>query len=450
MSQNREYPYSKIPLVRSCISLFALLSVVFSLSCASPPLVQPQINSLVIAEKFDYALKILDENQASYGENNKLLFMLDYGMTLHIAGRYKESIIAFEDAKAIYDGLYTLSLRNQAKTWLINDYFSPYRGEDFERIMINVFQALNFVALGDIEEALVDARDVDLKLTLLNRQYNPNQKNKYKEDAFARFLMGILYEGAGSTENLNDAYISYVKAVEVYENNFYPDYGTGIPLILKENILAAAKFMGKEEFSQYRKKFKNIDFLTLQEKRKKGEIYLFYYYGFSPIKHQIAIPIPLPNGFLAKLAFPHYSKRKTKIEPGWLKAVDATGTKFTFETEEAQNITAIAIQSLEDRKVRVIAKGVLRSGGKYIAARNIEKKINNDLAADTFKYISNLYQISSEQADLRSWQTLPAQIRVARLILKPGEYKLFLNERGLGKVNISAGEKKYFIIRTTR
>ena len=80
----------------------------------------------------------------SYGERNRLLYLLDYGLVLHISGKHQESIRVFEEAKKIYDQMYTISLSNEATTWLINDNTAPYRGEDFERAMINLFQAMNF------------------------------------------------------------------------------------------------------------------------------------------------------------------------------------------------------------------------------------------------------------------------------------------------------------------
>ena len=111
-------------------------------SCASAPTIQPQINGLVVAEKFDRAAKLLDSQSQtkSYGSNNELLYLLDRGMVYHLAGNYPESIKTFAAAKQKYDELYTKSLTKIAATWLVNDYNAPYRGEDFERVMINIFQ----------------------------------------------------------------------------------------------------------------------------------------------------------------------------------------------------------------------------------------------------------------------------------------------------------------------
>ena len=189
-------------------------------SCASVMKVQPQVGRLTASGRYGQALGILDRQQAVYGKNNQLLFLLEKGMVLHRNGQYQESVAVFEEAKSLWEELYTASLSKITASWVVNDYALPYRGEDFERIMMNIFQALNFAALGDFESALVEARDVDSKLEVINGQYSPGQKNVYREDAFARLLAGILYESAGSYADRNDAFISYEKAYEAYAGDY--------------------------------------------------------------------------------------------------------------------------------------------------------------------------------------------------------------------------------------
>ena len=133
---------------------FAFLLSLFFAGCASSPAIQPQINSLVVAERFDQALKILEQNKEGYGKNNELLFLLDEAMVLHLSGEFEKSIAAFAQAKEKFDVLYTRSLSRITASLIINDYTMPYRGEDFERVMINIFQALNYVMIGNIEEGV--------------------------------------------------------------------------------------------------------------------------------------------------------------------------------------------------------------------------------------------------------------------------------------------------------
>ena len=393
-------------------------------SCASvPPNVQPQVNSLIVANKTDRAIQLLEENRKAYGPNNELLYLLDEALVLHVAKRYADSIPVFEDAKSKFDELYTQSLSKGLSAWVINDYRSPYHGEDFEHVLVNIFQALNFAALNDFNEALVEARDVDDKLSLINRQYPPDQKNVYKEDAFARLLMGILYEVNQTQPDDNDAFISYQKSYQTYTQDYTVNYGTEIPSILKENLLASAQFMGPETSGEYRQKLNDVPFMSLEEKRKKGQVYLIQYNGLAPIKTQFSLPVPLPGGFITRLAFPKYNERLYEIENSFLSAKSDTGKGFETKTELVENISRIAVQNLENRKVRLFAKAVARPAAKYVLEKTAEAGIRSrsgDNTALAFRIVSSLFNVYSEQADLRSWQTLPAELRLARFILEPG------------------------------
>jgi hypothetical protein len=100
---------------------------------------------------------------------------------------------------------------------------------------------------------------------------------------------------------------------------------------------------------------------------------------------------------------------------------------------------------------------------KYLIERkqqeNIEKEYGPTSAA-IFTLASNIYNVYSEQADLRSWQSLPAEIRVARLSLTPGQYRLRMDHlAGSGKVvdtaelgerDLCSGKTYFFVSRARR
>ncbi len=433
-------------------------------SCASaPPSVQPQVNSLIVANKADRALALLDSQKEAYGPNNELLYLLDKALVLHLAQRYSESIKYFEKAQEKFDELYTKSISIGLETWVINDYLAPYHGEDFEHVLVNIFQALNYAVLNNFEDALVEARQVDSKLSLINSQYALNQKNVYREDAFARLLMGILYETGKNPQDDNDAFISYCKAVKIYSRDYSLNYCVPLPQILKENILAAAKFMGPEEFNEYRQKFSDSSFLNLKEKNKKVQVYLIQYNGLVPIKTQFSFPIPLPGGIITKLAFPQYHERLYEIKSSMLTAKDSHYQNVQTTTELAEDIAKIAIKNLDNRKFRVIAKAIARPVEKYFLEKTGEEVIQKKYgktASGGFQIASSLFNLYSEQADLRSWQTLPAEIRIARLILEPGVYdfsldnfdadKILIEQRSLGKMELKAGDIKFLLVRTVK
>ncbi len=443
----------------------AILALLFFVSCAaSSPYknIQPQINSLVVAQRFDRAVQFLDEGPKAYGPNNELLYWLDKGLVFHLAGRYQESVGAFENAKRLYDALYGNSLTEVVGAVAVNDYWKKYRGEDFEYVLVNVFQALNFAAMGNIEEALADMRNVDLQLQLINSRYKDKHKNVYRDDAFVRFLSGVLYEAQGDADSINDAYIANVKALAVYEDVYQKDYKLSLPQVLKTNLLSTAAAMGAQEFASYRSMFPGEAFAAIAEKQDKAEVYLIEYTGFVPLKVADALLFPVDGAHLAKISFPKYNERFSEVKSSALVA-SRQGVEQVAATEIGEDIGAIARQILESRKVMMMAKAGLRPLGKYVAERVVEGAVRDkggDLAGDLAVVLSNVYNFATEEADVRSWATLPNEIRVARLLLEPGSYTFYVDDfnaskslmerRSLGVIELKRGEKRFLISRGYR
>lgn len=124
--------------LRSCMIAGSLFLFVFLSSCASPSGISTHVYNLASQKDYARARLFLEKNKANYGKNNILLYYLDKGMVLHLAGEHKESSLAFEQAKAEYERLYTKSASGIIASWLLNEYTAPYSGEDFERVLINV------------------------------------------------------------------------------------------------------------------------------------------------------------------------------------------------------------------------------------------------------------------------------------------------------------------------
>ncbi len=193
-----------------------------------------QVDHHLLQRNFEAADTVVANGEKRYGSRNELLYHLDRGMLLHLAGRYQESNRFLDGAQRIAEELYTKSITGQAGSLLTNDNTLPYEGEDFERVMIHVISALNYVFLDEWDEALVEARRVDHQLNLFNDRYE--KKSVYQEDAFARYLSGLLYE---ARREWNDAWIAYRKAHEAYRT-YETQYGTPPPEALESDLLRTA------------------------------------------------------------------------------------------------------------------------------------------------------------------------------------------------------------------
>ncbi len=404
---------------RLLIALFCFIP-----ACAPSLKHHERLDRYLSAHQYEEAAQLVKENKKGYGERNAVLYDLDRGMLLHLSGKYEESNTFFEMAKTKIERLYTQSLVANVGALISNDNLLPYVGEDFEKVMVHLFSALNYAALSQWDEALVESRQVDALLNRLND--NHEKKNVYKKDAFARYLAGVLYE---ARDEVNDAFISYRKAYDVFKS-YQKDYRTPFPERLGFDLLktADALFL-EEEFTTYKNKFpKAAARFPLTKRRKEGEVIVLAYAGRSPIKEDFFIATPIPNGeggiYLLSVAMPKFVDRPSRVEH--VEIILRKGeTILTTKLDLLEDITAIAKKNLEDRVGRITAKAIARATTKYLATRAVRRKIapqKGDPLGELIGMIGNVYSVATEQSDKRSWRTLPGQIYLGRLLLPGGHW----------------------------
>lgn len=445
----------------ACLLLVLLVGLLV-VSCAHSVKHYPQINQCILNHDYDSATKLIKENEKTYGKKNAALYQLEQGIVTHFASRYEESNECLAQAESIMDELYTKSVSKQAASFLINDNTIPYRGEDFENAMANMFMALNYVGLGLWEDALVEARKVDNKLNVINSRYGEGKENVYKEDAFIRFLMGVLYEAEGET---NDAFISYRKAEEIYTNDYLQNYGVTPPPFLIENLLTSAQAMDfHDEVAEIQDKYPGVVYMDPAEKQNKAEIYFIHYNGLGPEKVENKWTIPMPDAYVATVAYPSFEKRTYRISRGeiTLNSLES-GSSHRSSTILMEDIGSIAIKNLENRINRIKAKAIARATAKYVATRAASKVAEDQfgfLAGLATKIVGNIVAAATEKADIRHWRLLPAEIRVGKVVLPPGDYEgkiefvdaggTVVYSKGIQRFSVNEAEKRFFTYRTLR
>lgn len=397
---------------------------------------------------------LVEHGRSVYGARNAVLYDLDRAMTLHLAGRYAESNTYLAHAEDRIDALYTTSLSREAGSFLTNDTTLPYEGEDFEKVMINIIAALNYVSLDRLDDALVEVRKVDQKLNVFNDRYE--RKNVYKEDAFARYLSGILYEARGE---LNDALVDYRRAYASYQE-YGKQYQTPTPPSLPGDILRTAEALGASDIlAEYRKLFPAVVWTPYRRLQQSAEVIFISLNGLSPIKEDFFITVPVPDGqglYPFRLAVPHFVARPVDLAYAEVQVPDVSRVVASARTVRVEDVTAIARKNLDDRVARIMAKAVARATLKYAAAEAAEhaaRKSHNEGVEAAAGLIMKVYGVMSEHADTRSWRTLPGEIQLTRIEVPPGSYGLAVNyysrggavvvRRSLEPLQLRAGQKRF-------
>ncbi len=352
-----------------------------------------------------------------YGERNRVLFNLDRGLLLHFGGKFQESNSFLFRAEERMEELYTKRIRDESASLLINDNLLPYEGEDFEKILTNFFAAINYLQLRDLEDALVEARKIDHKLSLLGDKYKG--KGRYHQDALAQYISGFIYE---LMERWDDAYISYHKAFEAYTSQpqIYP---FPFPSFLAQDLLRLSQYLGREdEFNRLSAKFGSISWKSQNEEKKGGKVLIFAFSGRGPVKKEFSLTVEKKdkegNGYTFKLALPRFAPRPSQIASTEV-VIDGRSEPLIL----AEDIEIIARKVLEDRLPLIEAKATVRALAKAKADKEAKEKMGKGGVNRLLKLGLDEAFKASERADLRCWRTLPAKIYIGRLILDPGHHQ---------------------------
>jgi hypothetical protein len=344
----------------------------------------------------DEALQRLEEARGP--EKDRLLYLLDKGMVLHAAGKHAESLEVLAEADRLSQDLDFTSIREETAAALTSERERTYRGEDFEKLMISVLQALNFAELGRDEDALVEVRRVDERL----RKMVVEEKKPYEQLAIARYLGGVLYEDQG---DLDAAFIDYEAAYRLQ-----PKLGG-----LAEPLVRLARQTGREELVR-----ELLRAPGAADARPigpgEGQVVVVVEAGRSPEKESLRHKIAAAQ----IIDIPHYRDRGTALPA----LVVAAGRSVT--TVEVTSLSEVAKIHLDDRVGRLLAKALVQTGVKAgVAAAVASETKSEGLGALTFLVLSQL-----NQADLRSWLSLPAGFQLARLRLPVGKHTVTVEAGG--------------------
>lgn len=406
----------------------------------------------IYAGKLDEANKIIAGTESSVKKKDILLYYMNRGTLFWMKGELDSSNMYFQKADYYIED-FKKNYGTKALSFISNPKIEPYGGEGFEQILLHYYTTLNYAQKGDLDAALVECKRMMLKLQKITDYYNGN--NKYKRDAFAHNLLGMIYD---AQRDYNNAFISYRNALEIYEEDYGKMLNTATPEQLKKDLIRTAHLVGfYEEQRQYEEKFK----LTYEaEDPNNGTLLFFWNNGLGPIKDQNTITfaiVPAGPGYVnfvnvelgliipfavdkdqsdgltglkfVRVAFPKYISR-VPLYTSAVGTADSSGITAQFNMGE--NIDAIAYRSLEDRRFKELSEALLRLAIKQLAAAQARKE-NEALGAAI-----SLTNAITEQADTRNWQLLPYSINYVRTSLPEGlnHYTLKLSGQNGATENI--------------
>ena len=404
-----------------------------------------QTTNLAGAGKVDDAIKQLNKDNS--GKDKDLLYYLELGMLQRFVARYPDSQKAWMSANESVQAWEHTAQTDPAKllpgaaSYIVNDKVRPYEGHDYEKVMLLTYVALNYLAMGQYDNARVaikqthelEAVIADLRSKETQRvQQEASQKgartnfrelngypvqtidnpavnalrNSY-QSALSHYLAGFVYE---SLDEPSLAAPGYRLAIELQPNQ---------PL-LDEALRGLDQRVGAPD-----------DGLT--------DALFVIGSGTAPAlqSRQFAFPVPVNRTFVVvPVSFPVMKPTSTPFLPKQLTVDDGQALTVAPIT----NIDLMARRALKDDMPGIMLRGTIRSATKaateYALMHQSQQKNSGLLALAGLAIMAA--GVVTESADERTWRTLPAEIGIARVRLPPGNHTIALQTpEGLRRVQVN-------------
>lgn len=387
--------------------------------------------------------QVVDDSRKMYSSHDEVLLHLDRGMLSHYAGEFERSNQELAEAERKIEEYYAKSVTQAISAYLVNDTVVDYSGEVFEDIYTNIFMALNYIQLGDVEGAFVEIRRFDNKLRAASAKYSDmiSQANKesysnggetvevpdmeFHNSALARYLSMILYRSRGQLDSasidmryLNSAFASQ------------PDiYNFPVPSSLAQE---------------------------LEIPEGKARLNVLAFSGLAPVKEEEEERLfSISGDFYYKIAYPRMQSRDSAVKS--IKATviplqDESGqmmaaTSRSVSMEPLESISNIALDTFAQHQALIYLRAMVRSITKAVSTAvwgglaDNTSDVGLGLLFSVAQLASTVATEATERADVRCTRFLPGFAWVTGVWLDPGSYRIVIEYKNSSGQVVSQEEQ---------
>ena len=394
-------------------------------------------------------VKLSDQFPTEWGPDDALL-LLERGSVLMAQREHKKSAV---NLKAADDNLELLDISNDTVgsigKYIYSDSSTKYRATPTEKLALNEINMMNYLALGDVQGAQVEAR----RFTVM-RTYLSEMKKGHVFGVAGSYLAGFIFEQLGD----------YNRALRYYD----------------EALAASALTTLKEPLARLSKKAnyrgKNLEeFLgklpadlkgDLSSEKGTGEILVIGNVGRVPFKvpHRAPIgaviglygafitgdPDVLTHSIFKTVVYPELVQPEDRFIGG---AVEIDGA--VIHSELISDLSADIKQEFDALKPKIIGAAISRLIARAVAAEVTRKQAGHKSKAlgDIVALTVEGALVAADRPDTRSWSLLPAYIYVARQRVTAGPHVVELGLKGhehlVRKVNVNVPEGGFTVVVAT-
>jgi len=415
--------------MRHCLPLYLLLSLIMQLSgCAAYRNYDQEMQQTIdqMAQgNLNEALYLMELHNP--WEDKDLLYFMERGAILSAGTNLPKSQEAWRSAdrmifqreEAVPSAGMKLLTRfgNEMGTMLVNDKLQRYEGYDYEKVMLTTEMALNQLAENDFDGARADIKKTHERETLIARQ----RERQYEEAQEQATQQGITLH----YKDLEGYPVAILDAPQVLElksgyQSAFSHYLAGFTYeALGERALAAPGYRQAIELRPgvplLENALRNLD--KPGPAADESEILIVVQAGFAPARSSVQVPIPVRLNenltIVAPISFPVMVP--DTLTPA-VTQILVDGKKHPLTM--INSVSDMAIRTLRDDMPAIISRAMFRAN---MAAISQAQKNERDPSKASLVVTD---PDPFEEADTRTWRTLPDKTLVARLRLKKGLHRV--------------------------
>lgn len=358
------------------------------------------------------------------------LTLLERATVLQAMGEYR---LSARDFSAAEKDLEFLDIANDTAgeigKYVFSDSSTKYKTSPTEKLLINAFNMINYLALGDLSGARVEARRFQVM-----RKYLADHYPEEPHGAFGSYLAGYVFEKSGEVDTALRHYD------EVLQQGDVPSLHEPIRRLAAltpfrtpriEAVLAGreAELVSHEAVDEH--------------EGEKGEILVVLKTGTVPVKQAARIPIGAALGLAA-----HYvTGDTTLLEYGLFKVVSYpeliphenrfTGGSLVLDGRSERlvpltDISAEIVAEYEKVKPKIVGSALTRMIVRAASAETARAAGRRQSGALGFLAAALVEGtlVALDKPDTRSWSMLPARVHIARIEVPAGTHTVQVEVQG--------------------
>ena len=352
---------------------------------------------------------------------DRVVYLLEAGRACQAAGDVAESRRCFDEVHEMLRPYLDTKPENRVTegvtTTLVNQTMAEYKGAPSERTMASALNALNLIALRDLDAARIELnRAADWQQDTKNRfAAEIEARNRKNEEAAKEKGVSVSREHMLKVDEKVASHFENIENLQGYAEfaNPFINHLRGI------YYLAAGSDMGDRDTARF--EFRQVAGMTPEARpmleadllladsaggRPTPTTWVYFFTGLAPRLEELYIPIPIPVGGVnfVSAAFP-----VMKFDDDFAQVMVVRASGAAVETTLLADMDRIVASEFRTRLPTIILQEVLSSTIKAAAAWAAKKQ--NIWA----QLVAMGYQAASTAADLRTWRTLPKRIGFCRI-----------------------------------